>query len=85
MYIEVHFLGGENITTACAEACALANRIGCDVHFRFNEVLCMALQQHDPKDLEAAFWDASRSKSQYKIAASHPRSSDNGVGDAPQK
>lgn len=75
MYIEVNFLGGENIENACREALALASRIGCDVHFQFNEVTCMALQGHRPEDLQAAWWDVVNSKTRHKIAASHPRSS----------
>lgn len=78
MYIEAHFLGGEPIRDACAEACALAARLRCDVHFRFNDVTCMAFPHSYPEDLEAAWWEATESKSQHKIAAGHPRATDNG-------
>lgn len=78
MYIEVHFMGGESIRNACAEACALAARLRCDIHFRFNDVLCMAFPHSYFEDLEAAWHEASESKSRHKIAAGHPRSQVNG-------
>lgn len=78
MYIEVQFLGGENIENACREAMALANRVGCDVHFQFNEVTCMALKGHKAEDLQASWRDAVGSKTRHKIAVSHPRASGNG-------
>jgi len=74
MYIEAKFLGGESIERACHDAMALANRIGCDVHFRFNDVTCMALVGQSPADLRRAWLEASGSQSQHKIATSHPRS-----------
>ncbi len=81
MYLEIKVMGGENIDRVAAEACALANRIGCDVHFRFNDVLCMALQQGDPAVLVENWKAASESKSQYPIATTHPRH-DNGSGES---
>ncbi len=72
MYLEVKVMGGENIERVAAEACALANRIGCDVHFKFNDVLCMALQQGDPAVLVENWKAACESKSQYPIATTHP-------------
>lgn len=78
MYIEAHFLGGEPIRNACAEACALAARMGCDVHFKFNDVTCMAFPHSYPEDLEAAWKEASESKRTYKVAAGHARSQVNG-------
>lgn len=78
MYIEAKFLGGEHIKTACADACALAAQLGCDVHFSFNEVTCMAFPHSSPADLEAAWHDAIASSSRYKMAAGHPRSQNNG-------
>jgi hypothetical protein len=73
MYIEAKVLGGEGIEDTCRRALALATRIGCDVHFKFNDVNCMAIQGHDPKDLIASWWEAVDSKTCHKIAVSHPR------------
>lgn len=73
MYLEVKVMGGENIDHVAVEACALANRIGCDVHFTFNGVTCMALQQGDPAVLVENWKDAFGSKSQYPMASTHPR------------
>lgn len=74
MHIEVNFLGGEPIRSACIEACALATRIGCDVHFKFNDVTCMAFMHSDPADLEASWEEVSKSKRPYKVATSRERS-----------
>lgn len=75
MYIQVNFLGGEPIVRACTDACALANRIGCDVHFRFNDVYCMALQGGDPDTLVENFQAAQRGDgtTQHLMATTHPR------------
>lgn len=72
MYVEVKFLGGEPIVRACRDACALANRIQCDVHFRFNDVYCMALQGGDPAQLIDNFQEAQRAGGRYPIATTHP-------------
>lgn len=69
MYIEVKFHGGEPIVRACRDACALANRIQCDVHFQFNDVYCMALQGGDPDVLVENFQAAQRA---HPMATSHP-------------
>lgn len=73
MHIEAHFLGGENISNACREAIALANRVGCDVHFKFNDVKCMAFVGGRADDLEASWHAEANSSKTYKIATSRPR------------
>jgi hypothetical protein len=72
MHITVEFLGGELIVRACRDACALANRIQCDVHFRFNDVYCMALQGGDPAQLIDNFTEAQRSGGRHATATTHP-------------
>lgn len=73
MYIEVKFLGGEPIVLACKDACALANRIRCDVHFQFNDVYCMALQGGDPDVLVDNFQEAQRAGGRHPTATTHPK------------
>lgn len=73
MYIEAKVLGGESIDHAAHYAIQLANRIQCDVHFQFNGVTCMAMVGHSPADLVRSWFDAKDSKSQYKLATSHPK------------
>jgi hypothetical protein len=72
MYIKVEFHGGEPVARACRDACALANRIQCDVHFRFNDVYCMAIQGGDPAQLIDNFTEALQSSSSHPIATTHP-------------
>jgi hypothetical protein len=73
MYIEAKFLGGEDIENACRDAIALANRIGCDVHFQFNDVTCMAMAGHRARDLLQSWREVSQTDSDHKIATSHLR------------
>lgn len=73
MYIEVKFHGGEPIVRACTEACALTNRICCDVHFKFNDVYCMALQGGDADVLVENFQEAARAGGAHPIATTHPK------------
>lgn len=73
MYIEAKVMAGESIEHAAHYAIELANRIQCDVHFQFNEVICMAMVGHCPSDLVKSWWDAMASKNQHKFATSHPR------------
>jgi hypothetical protein len=73
MWIEVHFHGGTDIQEACNRACALANRIRCDVHFKFNDVTCMALQNGDP-DVLAENWRLAADRGgMYPMASTNPR------------
>jgi hypothetical protein len=59
IYIKVSVGGGSPIDETCAEAVALANRMGIPVLFDFNDVLCAAHPGDDAALLAANWRDAS--------------------------
>lgn len=42
IYIEARVLAGTDISEACNGACELAKKLNIDVHFNFNDVICVA-------------------------------------------
>lgn len=59
---------GTKIDDAFKEAVQLANRIGVDVEFSFNEVRCHAFPHGDPLRGVKEYSDAIQSKNQFKHA-----------------
>lgn len=75
LYVDVGVYGGVPVEFACAEACALAERLNVTVHFKFNDVKCMAIPGGKAKDLIANWRAAASAPSNYPMASTHPRPS----------
>jgi hypothetical protein len=73
MSITVEFQGGTSIQAAAAEAVALATKMGCWVHFKFNDVRCHVSPNSDPVTLVDGFREASKPGVKYPMAFAHTK------------
>lgn len=60
---------GADIVNVCNEAVDLAQRVGCNVQCKFNDVLLIAGPDSDRDGLVAAYHEECKSKLPYKIAS----------------
>lgn len=72
LYLELEAYGGSHIEPTCADAVALATRLGVQVHFQFNGVCVMANPGCDPKLLAKRAQEEMSSGSAFKCACVHP-------------
>lgn len=66
--IDLEFLPGDDIDSACSEACRIAQLLGCRTSFTFNGVHVYARPDTDPAALVQAWETALHSKSQFRMA-----------------
>lgn len=69
--IEAKITAGSDIEQSCREAIELAERIGVDVDFRFNGVLCIARSGADPDALKEAWEKEMDSDHKTKVAIAY--------------
>ena len=67
--LNIRFMGGDSIESACIEAVRIAKLTGCLVAFDFNEVHCMARAETNPLTMIKMFHEQfSKSPTAYKVA-----------------
>jgi hypothetical protein len=66
--LTVGLLGGTDIQDACNDICELANRVGCLVEAKFNNVLLWAKEGSDPNLLVKNYQNENLRRQPMKIA-----------------
>ena len=66
--MKIEFNAGNSIENAFEDAIELANRVGCTMEFKFNDVTCLAYPGDNPKTGAEAYYDQLKRKLKYPIA-----------------
>ena len=66
--LKVELMAGADIRDACCDMCELANRVGCVIEAKFNDVIVMAHIDDNPLKLVDAYHAAQESGRGVKIA-----------------